>query len=191
MNAFCEMCKLLNNPLRLEMLLRIYDSSDGMNVGVLADQMMSSGLGMSGVSQYLKQLERIGVLRRVRAGQYVNYVADLRHADPKVREAIKAIVEAERSCGRSDFSSIFAALMNPFRAEVIVATSKAGEISGTEICARTLHQIKRLKRDLQDAIDAGLLVCSDSDPENAVYRYCRPSNQTAQHLIDILASDLY
>ena len=96
MVEFCEMCKLLNNRLKLEILVRVFESEDGINVGYLADDMQNSGLGLSGVSQYLKQLERLGVVRRVRAGRYVNYEMDLRRADPKVRTAVEAIFAAVR-----------------------------------------------------------------------------------------------
>ena len=53
----CELCKVCNNPLKLEMLVRIHSAKDGVNVGILADEMGSRGLVLSGVSQYLKQLE--------------------------------------------------------------------------------------------------------------------------------------
>ena len=69
MNGISELCKLLHNPLRLEILRRVYDAKGGVNVGYLADEFTDSGLGLSGVSQYLKQLERIGVVKRERAGR--------------------------------------------------------------------------------------------------------------------------
>ena len=51
MIGICNLCRLLANPLRLEMLARVRSAADGMNVGVLADELSLSGIGQSGVSQ--------------------------------------------------------------------------------------------------------------------------------------------
>ena len=187
METICELCKLLKNPLRLEVLLRTYAAKDGMNVGVLADDMQRSGLGLSGVSQYLKQLERIGVLRRERAGRYVNYLPDARQAGHKVRQAVAAIVAAARQSGVAPFAPAFDALMNPFRARVVAAVARAGAIPALEICEMTRHSAKYLKRDLQAAIDAGILDADDSDTTWAVYRYIAPSDPTARLLVSLVS----
>lgn len=184
MVAICEMCKLLNNPLRLEILLRTYAARDGMNVGLLADEMRPLGLGVSAVSQYLRQLERLGVVRRERAGRYVNYVADVRRAHPKVRRAVEAVVAA---AGKGDgLTPIFAALMNPFRARAVAAVAKAGALSATDLCAKLRHQTKYLKRDLREAVDAGLLVADDTETALATYCYIVPADPTAQLLVSLV-----
>lgn len=187
MVAICEMCKLLNNPVRLEVLLRTYSASDGMNVGLLADQMRMSGLGVSGVSQYLKQLERLGLVRRMRTGLYVNYLAEAKRATPKVRKALEAIVASAGKDFRVDYAPIFGVLMNPFRARVVSAVAQAGAISAEEICDKTNHPMKYLKRDLKAAVEAGVLTADDSDVKCAVYRYVEPANPTARLLISLLA----
>jgi len=186
MVMLCEMCKMLNNPLRLEILLRTFAAKDGMNVGFLADEMRQEGLGVSAVSQYLMQLERLGIVRRVRAGRYVNYVVDMRRAHPKVRHAVEAIVAAGRN-GCAGFAPVFGVLMNPFRAAVVAAVAKKGAISAVDICEKTLHQLKYLKRDLQAAVDAGLLYPDDSETALAVYRYVEPSDPTVRLLVSLLA----
>lgn len=183
----CEMCKLLNNALRLEILVRVFEAKDGINVGYLADDMQNSGLGVSGVSQYLKQLERLGVIRRVRAGRYVNYEADMRRADPKVCTAVEAIVPAVKKGGVDVLLPVFGALMNPFRARVVAAVAKAGAIPATEICEKTEHQVKYLKRDLQPAVDAGLLDPDDSDTALAVYHYVEPLDPVVRVLVSLLS----
>lgn len=175
--------KLLNNPLRVELLARIHTSRDGVNVSILADEMEQRGLGVSGVSQYLKQLEAFRVIRRERAGRYVNYIPTLQGADPKIAEAVELIVKNPGK--RKSFEPIFAALMNPFRARVVAAIAAAGEISGEEICEKTNHQMKYLKRDLQEAVDAGLIDPNDSDPQAAVYRYLPPTDQIARRLVEL------
>lgn len=175
--------KLLNNSLRVDLLVRIHTSKECVNVSILADEMEQSGLGVSGVSQYLKQLEAFHVIRRERAGRYVNYLPDLSAADPKVCAAVKLIVANEKK--RQDFEGVFAALMNPFRARVVAAVAAAGEISGEEICEKTNHQMKHLKRDLQEAVEAGILDPSDSEPRAAVYRYRPPVDSTARQLVEL------
>ena len=164
-----ELCKLLNNSLKLEMLLRIYAAKDGMNVGILADEMSRRGLVLSGVSQYLKQFESLGVIRRSRAGRYVNYFPDMKCASADVKAVVEAVVS--RKGNVSGLAPCFAALMNPFRAKVIAALRQAGEISGVEICSKTEHQLRHLKRDLQAAVDAGLIWADDAEPSLAVYHF--------------------
>ena len=185
MVELCEMCKLLNNGLRLEILARVFGAKDGINVGYLADDMQNCGLGLSGVSQYLKQLERLGVIRRVRAGRYVNYVADMRKANPQVRTAVEAIVPAARKGKGERLLPVFGALMNPFRAGVVAAVAKAGAISAGEICEKTEHQMKYLKRDLQAAVDAGLLTPDDSDTELAAYHFVEPADPIVRLLVSL------
>ena len=187
MVAICEMCKLLSNELRLEVLVRVFRAKDGVNVGLLADGMQNLGLGLSGVSQYLKQLERLGVVRRVRAGRYVNYVADVRRADPKVRTAVEAIVPAVGKRGCDALLPIFGALMNPFRAGVVAAVAKAESISSEEICAKMEHQMKHLKRDLRAAVDAGLIDSDDTEAQIAVWHYREPSDAVARLLVSLLS----
>jgi len=186
MVTICEMCKLLNNPLRVKILLRTYAAKDGMNVGLLADELQNDGIGISGVSQYMKQLERIGVIRRVRAGRYVNYVADSRKASKKVCQAIDAIVAYSKDNDVTNLQPTFAALMNPFRATIIAALAKAGSISAVEIAEKTIHQQKHLKRDLQAAVDAGLIDIDDSEVAFATCHYCKPTDPIIKLLVALL-----
>ena len=187
MVELCNLCKLLSNPLRLEMLGRVCLAADGVNVGVLADDLSLSGIGQSGVSQYLKQLASTGVVRRVRAGRYVNYVR-CDPPGPAVRKAVEAIVQRMKKSRDRDFAYIFNVMMNPFRARVLAAVAKAGAIPATEICERLEHQIKYLKRDLQCAVDAGILSVDDSDSQLAVYRYVEPSDALVEQIV-LIASD--
>ena len=185
MIGICNLCRLLANPLRLEMLARVRSAADGMNVGVLADELSLSGIGQSGVSQYLKQLAATGVIRRVRAGRYVNYVeADA--PDPAVRMAAEAVVRRMKDSRDRDFAYVFDVMANPFRARVVADVAKAGAISAVEICERLEHQIKYLKRDIQCAVDAGILSVDDSDSAAATYRYVAPSDPLAALIISLV-----
>jgi len=171
----CKLFKTLNNPLKLMMLERVYGAKDGMNVGLLADEMSSRGLVLSGVSQYLKELEGLGVVQRGRAGRYVNYKADCSRAHPAVREIVMGVIGRMKK-GDMSFADVFPALMNPFRAKVVAALSKAGTIPAVDICEKTDHQPKHLKRDLQPAVDAGLIWADDGDVVLASYHYVEPSD---------------
>lgn len=173
----CEIYKLLYNPLRMEMLRRIYDSRDGMNVGLLVDEMTKHDIRQSCVSQYLKQLERVGVIVRRRAGKYANYFADCSHAPANVRNAVREIMRHPQR----DVGPVLGVLMNPFRATVVRAVANAGRMDGATICAKFAHQPKYLKRDLQAAVDAGLLAMDDS--EEPVYRFVPPSETITDKLI--------
>lgn len=186
MNGIPELCKLLHNPLRLEILRLVYGAKDGANVGWLADAFDGSGLGVSGVSQYLKQLERIGIVRRERAGRYVNYIASPSDATAAVGTAVLAIVERMRMDDDRSWTSAFAALMNPFRAKVVAAIAKAGSISAVEICEKTNHQIRHLKRDLQEAVDAGVVSPDGSEMATAVYHYLAPADDLIRLLVSLV-----
>ena len=54
-----------------------------------------------------------------------------------------------------------------------------------EICEKLEHQAKHLRRDLQCALDAGLLTVDDSDVGCAVYRYVAPSDPLVELLVSL------
>jgi len=164
------------------MLVRIYQSEDGVNVGVMTDELSQSGIGQSGVSQYLKQLSAIGVIRRVRAGKFVNYVRG-EAPNPAVREAVRIIVDWKLQKGDKRVVEICGVLMNPFRAAAVSAVAKAGKVAASEICEKLEHQMKYLKRDLQSAVEAGLLEMDDDASPDPVYRYVEPSDTLAKELV--------
>ena len=68
---------------------------------------------------------------------------------------------------------------------LVAAVAAAGEISGEEICEKTNHQMKYLKRDLLAAVEAGILDPDDSDLRVAVYRYRPPKDSVARQLIEL------
>jgi len=179
----CELYKLLHNPLRLEMLRRVYASRDGMNVGVLVDEMMPGDIKQSCVSQYLMQLAKASVIVRRRAGRYANYYADNALASARVRAAVYTTVSELEKTPDLDFSRFFGVMMNPFRAAVICAISKYGAMDAAAICERFDHQVKYVKRDLQVAVDAGILAIDDSD--SPTYRFVEPSVRVFSKLISL------
>ena len=178
-----NLCKLLHNPFKREILLRVYVSRDGINVGVLADEMDRKGLVPSGVSHYLKELESVGVIRRSRAGRYVNYYPDPKNASPDVKLVVEEFVSHNGRLEEEALDAVFGALMNPFRARVIAALSTAGSIPSLEICQKTGHQPRYLKRDLQAAVDANLIWADDSGTACAVYHFVPPKDPFVKRLV--------
>lgn len=180
MATICDLARLLANPLKRTIVLRVYAAKDGFNVGLLADEMRQEGLGMAGVSQYLRQLEQIGIIRRYRCGKYVNYVGDARAANPAVRKAFELVLDRMRR-DEGGFESVFGVLRNPFRASVIAALSKGRCLSAATICDKTGHNIKVLKRDMQEALDAGLV-----ETDGETYRFVEPSDSVVARLVAML-----
>ena len=190
MASIPELCKLLHNPLRLRMLVSIYSSADGgANVGVLVDELSHAGLNQSGVSQYLKQLKQIGVIRRERAGRYVNYCVDRVSCGADVAEVVQQIVGRIKENGDMDFIRFFGVLMNPFRAAVIADLAAGSSGVPDEICARFKHIKKYLRRDLQIALDEGLLTVDDSSESFGVYSYVKPADPIVARLVELSSFD--
>lgn len=158
-----------------------------MNVGLLADALSAAGLNQSGVSQYLKQLAHVGVIRRERAGRYVNYRADWVSGGAKVTEAARLIVSRIQEKGDLDFTRFFGVLMNPFRAAVITYLAKGGAGDPGSICAVFQHQRRNLRRDLQVALDEGLLSVDDSSEVFGVYSFVTPADPLVARLVELCA----
>ncbi len=180
----CDLCRVLANPLRLEILARVYCAQDGFNVGSLADEMQKHNLGLSAVSQYLMQLERIGLIRRRREGQYVNYYPSPSHVPASLHGIVKLIIENLRAKGPRDYARVFPVLKNPFRARVIGLLSRAQTLLSTEsICHRTNHEPRRLYRDLKCAITSGLIY-ADGNCIDASYSYIPPQSEIVRLMIE-------
>jgi len=152
-----DLCKVLENVHRRELLAEIYRSREGgCNVGYLVEHMRNR-IEPPAVTQYLRQLERIGLLRRERCGKYVNYLDDMREASPFVREVVQMIRKETKTRGSYDDNGLFRALMNAFRARVCHYLLKGGDGAKSVICDRFYHFSKHLARDLQPAVASGLL----------------------------------
>ena len=182
MFEICQLCKVLSNPLRLELLAHIYQTKDGCNFGYLVDKMQESklykpGLCASGVSQYLRELVRLGVVRRHRDGCYTNYHADLSHVSKPIAEITALIIKHIQKNKKCDFAYIFSVLRNPFRANVIRMVAQKPSLTAEAICTRTNHSIINLKRDLLPALKVGIISLDEDDAvPYASYRYNPPQD---------------
>ena len=152
-----DLCKVLENPHRMTLLSEIYKSREGGgNVGWLVE-CMNGKLEAPAVTQYLKQIECIGLLRRERCGRYVNYYDDMREAAANVRDVAALIRSEIMASGSYDDRGMFRALMNAFRARVCHYLLNGGNADKRDICHRFRHLGKYLARDLQPAVESGLL----------------------------------
>ena len=157
MKKVWDLCKVLENEHRKTLLAEIYKSLDGgCNVGYLVDRMLGE-LEAPAVTQYLKQLEQLGLLRRERSGKYVNYYDDMREASDDIREVALMIRRQMREKGAYEDRRMFRALMNAFRARVCHYLLNDGDGERGAICDAFSHISKYLSRDLQPAVEAGLL----------------------------------
>ena len=185
MKTICDLCKKLYNPIRLELLKRAYTALDGgVNVGFAQDD---SGLGISGTSQYLKQLEDLGLIRRERAGRYVNYLADWSHAPSDIGE-IAALLSARFKANGEVESLVpfFGVMMNPLRARVVHYLAKGGDGTKTHLIERFKQSKRTFDRDLKPARDAGLLDMDDDDATAGRYIYLAPSDPIALRIIELI-----
>lgn len=191
MLEICELCKVFSNPLRLEILSHIYQAKDGFNFGLLVDQMQKSklyapGLCASGVNQYLRELVRLGIVRRRREGRHVDYYADLSHATTSIAKITSLVVTQMKRSKNRNFARVFPALMNPFRAHVIRLLAKTGPLSPERLCARTKHQPKRLQQDLKFAFKANLIAKTYSSTKGLEYCYRPPKDSVGICLMEHL-----
>lgn len=184
MKTVFDLCRRLDNPIRRELLRRVYTSLDGgYNVGLAQD---NSGLGMSGTSQYLKQLEELGLIRRERCGRYVNYLADWSVAPTGIRD-LAAQFHARFAEGGTleSLAPVFHAVMNPFRGRVLNWLSRGGSGEKSLLCERFNKRREILARDLKPAIDVGLLDMTDDDETAGEYVYCPPTDPLALHILSL------
>ena len=171
-----ELCKVFSNPLRLELLAHIYQYKEGCNFGFLVDKMLKSKLCASGVSQYLRELVRLGIVHRHRDGCYTNYHADLSHASKPIAEITALVVSRLGKNKNRDFLRAFQALRNPFRTNVIRMLAQTGPLAAESICAKTKHQSIHLHRDLKPALDAKLIVETHLTQMEIIYHYTQPTD---------------
>ena len=186
----CDLCGVLANPLRLEILAHVYCAMDGFNVGFLADEMQKYHLGLSSVSEYLMKLERIGLICRRREGRYVNYYPSSSRVPASLHGIVKLIIENLRANGSRDYARAFPILKNPFRAKVIGILSRSQTLLSTEaICIRTNHEPRHLYRDLKCAIKSGLIY-ADGNCIDASYSYIPPQSEIVRLMVEQIAQKI-
>ena len=182
-----KMCRLLKNPKRMKLLLKIYwecrDRGEGCNVG---NAQVLSGLELSATSEYLKDLAGIGLISRRRYGKMVVYYPDFSRAKSAVRrfgQVLRSRVQS-KNCDLS-FVAVFPSLSNASRARAIKLLSDEGQVDRVSLCRMLRKPSKNINRDLLPLKKAGLIDYGSEDPD-AVIVYLPPKNPIIQMLIDLV-----
>ena len=186
--GLCEMCKLLNNHTRFDLLVRLYSDDRsldqaGFNVSGAADK--SNGK-LSATSAHLLALARIGLVRREHAGRLVNYSADYSKAAPAVAE-IAALMRERLRRDRTDtsFAAIFRPMMGSQRSRIVRHIAAGG--CGNVQYLREKFNIVRLndlERDLKPALEAHILDLDSNDPSGN-YTYVTPADPIARRIVEL------
>ena len=185
--GLCEMCKRLNNPNRMDFLVRLYrDSPDlrksCLNVGNAQD---GSKLYMAATSAYLRQLADIGLVRRERSGRLVNYYPDFSQASCEVGEIAGLIMRRLRlESGDLSFAPIFRVMMGAIRSQVVRSIAAGGDGRVEAIAKRFNLRVCDVRTDLRLAEEGGVLVCSSDDPDG-VYSYITPADPIARRIVEL------
>ena len=129
------------NPERRSLLRMVCEAKDGLNVGIAQDG--AEGLKQSGTSQYLGQLWKLGLIRRVRSGKYVNYYADAENAHALVQNVAVALQDRFRaeSGGNSHdegYLPVMRVMGNAMRARIVGMLAREGQATREYVCSPAL-----------------------------------------------------
>ena len=184
MKEVWELCKKLNNPVRLKVLAEIYAMrpAPGVNVGVLVE---SCGLNEPTVSEHLSALASLGLIRRRRSGRFVNYYPEISNEHPRIAEIGLLIRErVMTNPGDLSFASVFAAMMNAFRARAVAFIAKSNGATLLDLAEKYDKEMRLVTRDLKPAVESGLISVS-AEGADGVYRYNPPSDPIAQRIVEL------
>lgn len=185
--GLCAMCKLLNNPKRMDFLVRLYRNSLSLNDSCLnvGNAQDGSGLFLAATSTYLRQLADIGLVRRERSGRLVNYYPDFTRAAEEVQEIAALIMHRLRKeDGNMSFAPVFRVMMGAIRARVVRYIASGGDGCVEHLSERFQLQIGDLRHYLKFAEEGGMLVCNSDDPDG-VYRYIAPADPIARRIVEL------
>ena len=185
--GLCEMCKKLNNPNRMDFLIRLYRNANrptfaGLNV---SDAQDGSRLYQPATSEYLRQLWELRLVRREREGRLVNYYPDFSHARPAIAE-IAAMIAERASAGSDDFAfaAIFRVMMGSIRSRVVRLLAAGGCGVIESLCNELDVRESDLHRALRPAIDGDVLSLDVQCPEGT-YRYLTPADPIARRIVEL------
>ena len=182
MTEMWELCRKLANTERRALLRMVCEAKDGLNVGVAEDA--AKGLQQSGTSQYLGQLWKLGLIRRIRSGHYVNYYADAENAPVLVKDVAIALQERFRAeIGSHNHDESYLPVMrvmgNAMRARIIGMLDREGQVSREYVCDKLGLDERSLGRHLKPAQDIGLVECN----VGGNLKIIRPSDLIAQLIL--------
>lgn len=185
--GLCAMCKLLNNPKRMDFLVRLYRDTFSLedsclNVGNAQD---GSELFLAATSAYLRQLAGIGLVRREQSGRLVNYYPDFSQAAKEVREIAALIMRRVRDEGGDlSFAPVFRVMMGLVRARIVRYIAAGGNGCAEHLSEKFNLPNSDLRHYLAFAEEGGILE-RDSDDNDGIYRYIAPADPIARRIIEL------
>ena len=186
MKEVWELCRRLNNPVRMKMLVEIYARcpAPGVNVGIA---MNDANAKQSTTSEHLSTLASLGLIRREKSGRFVNYYPDISSEFPRIAE-IARLTRARVRSNPSDlsFTSIFPAMMNAFRARVVANIAASSGMTLLELAEKYDKEMRLITRDLKPAVECGLLEVSAEGPDG-IYTYKPPADPIARRIVELSA----
>ena len=182
MTEMWELCRKLANPERRALLRKVCEATDGLNVGIAQDG--NDGLKQSGTSQYLGQLWKLGLIRRLRSGKYVNYYADAENSHALLNDVAVALQErfrAEIGSHNHDegYLPVMRVMGNAMRARIVGMLARDGAANCEYVCDKTGLGAKALLRHLKPAFDIGLIELDSGD----ILKFNQPSDPIAQLIV--------
>ena len=184
MKEVWELCKKLNNPVRMKVLVEIYKRrhDPGMNVGILVD---TCRINEPTASEHLSALSSLGLIQRRRSGRFVNYYPEIKSDNPNIDEIGQLIRERvlENPTDLS-FTKIFPAMMNAFRARAVTFIAKSSGVTLLDLAERYDKELRLITRDLRPAVKLGLLSVS-AEGADGLYTYNPPSDPIARRIIEL------
>ena len=184
MKEVWELCKKLNNPVRMKLLVEIYAKRPdaGVNVGFAMDE---SKLIASTASEHLSALASLGLIRRCRSGRFVNYYPEISGDYPHIAQIGQLIRERVlENPGDLLFTKVFPAMMNAFRARAVAFIAKSNGVTLLDLAEKYDKEMRLITRDLKPAVEAGLISVS-AEGADGVYRYNPPSDPIAQRIVEL------
>ena len=176
MKEVWELCRRLNNPTRLKLLMMdVYSQKldDGLNVGIAMDD---NSLKQPATSSHLSALASLGIIRRCRSGRFMNYYPEISDESPRVAEIARLIRERGRT--NSDnlaFSDVFSVMMNAFRAKAVANIALTDRITLLELAEKYDKEMRLVTRDLKPAES------SSSPSDQTQSTYCNMWIEKATH----------
>lgn len=186
-NDVWKLCRLLENPRRLKLLILLYKACPDASRDALDVSTATCGMNIdqSITSRLLQDLCAIGLLRRTRSGNRTLYSPLTDGASPEVAE-LASMFRRRVLDGSYDtsYSAVFSPMMNAFRARIIHYVACGGD-GRTEALAELLCKKPRFViRDLEYAVSGGLLDMTSEDGEGR-YIYYPPKDPIGQRIVEL------
>ena len=184
MKEIWELCRKLNNPVRMQLLAEIYapKPTPGLNVGIAIDD---SGMKQSTASEHFSALASLGLIRRCRSGRFVNYYPDISNDFPRIAEIARMIRERVMTDPNDlGFTSVFPAMMNAFRSHAVAYIATTSGVTLLALAEKYDKEMRLISRDLKPAAECGLISIS-AEGSSGIYSYTPPADPIARRIVEL------